>query len=152
MLILRPHTLYARQWCQVCQIIWKCPGLRANHHIHVQSHHIFPINMTFENLTSKPESVAKKKVFTVSAMPKYSVLFSSVLLWQKWFGNCRFVCVRGRASWLFWGGGGDGAKEKVLRFQAPVVQWVDSTTHWLNLCLCPVDNAILWFPWYLSTG
>ena len=36
----------------------------------------------------------------------------------------------------------DGAKEKVLRLQAPVVQWVDSTTHWINLCLCPVDNAI----------
>lgn len=37
----------------------------------------------------------------------------------------------------------DGEKEKVLRFQAPVVQWVDSTTHWLNLCLCPEDNAII---------
>ena len=37
----------------------------------------------------------------------------------------------------------DGEKEKVLRFQAPVVQWVDSTTRWLNLCLCPEDNAII---------
>lgn len=84
----------------------------------------------------------KKGVYRVSPMPKYSVLLSTVLLWQKWFGNCRFVCVRGRPRWLFWGGRG-GAKENVLRFQVPVVQWVDSTTYWINLCLCPVDNAIM---------
>ena len=41
------------------------------------------------------------------------------------------------------GGGGNGAKEKLLRFPVPVVQWVDSTTHRINLCLCPVDNAII---------
>ena len=95
-----------------------------------------------KNLPSKPESVAKKKsIYRVSPMPKYSVLLSSVLLWQKWFGNCTFVCVRGGLVDYF--GGEGGAKENVLRFQVPVVQWVDSTTHWINLCLCPVDNAIM---------
>ena len=64
----------------------------------------------------------KKGVYRVSPMPKYSVLLSSVLLWQKWFGNCRLVCVRGRARWLFWGGRG-----------------VQKRT----FCLCPVDNAIM---------
>ena len=46
----------------------------------------------------------------------------------------------------------DGAKEKFLRFQAPVVQWVDSTTQWLNLCLCPVDDAIGFPDTYLLDG
>ena len=53
------------------------------------------------------------------------------------------MCVRGGLVDYF--GGEGGAKENVLRFQVPVVQWVDSTTHWINLyhCITQLVSLIL---------
>lgn len=85
MLILRPCILHSRQWCQVCQIIWECPGLRANHHAHVQGHHIFPLNMAFEKSTSKPESVEKKIniVFTECLQCQNTVYFCLEIFYDR---------------------------------------------------------------------
>ena len=44
------------------------------------------------------------------------------------------------------GGGEDGAKEKLLGFPVPVVQWVDSTTHRINLSLSSGQCNNIGFP------
>ena len=97
-----------------------------------------------KNLPSKPESVAKKRVFTGCHQCQNIVYFCLQFFYDRSDLATADLCVWGVGLVdYFLGGRGGGAKENVLRFQVPVVQWVDSTTHWINLCLCPVDNAII---------
>lgn len=88
-----------------------------------------------KNLPSKPESVAKKKVFTECHQCQNIMYFCLQFFYDRSDLATADLCVLGVGLVDYFGGEG-GAKENVLRFQVPVVQWVDSTTHWINLYHC----------------